>query len=159
MFGGLATRDKLLANLDLAGVREQVDLREAKSTELRPQWNQEIALLYIDGKHDYWTFTDDLRWSARLPPGGPILVHDCFSSLGVTAGVLAKVLPGRRYRYLSRVGSLATFRTGRPSGADRMRVVRELPWFIRNLAVKALLYLRLGRLTRRLGHCEPHAPY
>src|SRR5204863_2930402 len=117
--GGIAVRTLFEKNVARAGLADVVDLRCGYSSRLRPGWTEPLGLLYIDGKHDYWTFTDDLRWSARLPPGGPILVHDCFSSLGVTAGVLAKVLPGRRYRYLSRVGSLATFRTGRPSGADR----------------------------------------
>ena len=60
-----------------------------------------MDLLYIDGKHDYWTFTDDLRWAAFLPEGGRVLVHDAFSSIGVTLGVLARVLPSSSLRYLS----------------------------------------------------------
>ena len=39
------------------------------STRLRPTWRRPIQLLYIDGKHDYWTFSDDLRWSRLLPAG------------------------------------------------------------------------------------------
>jgi len=157
--GGIAVRTRFEKNMARAGLADVVDLICGFSTRLRPGWTEPLRLLYIDGKHDYWTFTQDLRWSAHLPPGGQILVHDCFSSVGVTAGVLAKVLPGTRYRYLGRVGSLATFRTGRPTRQDRLRVVRELPWFMRNVAAKALLYLRLGRLTALLGHDAPHAPY
>jgi len=95
MFGGLATRDKFLANLDRAGVRQQIDLREAKSTELRPQWDQDIALLYIDGKHDYWTLSDDLKWTEFLPDGGRLLIHHAYSSIVVTLGLLRHVLPSR----------------------------------------------------------------
>jgi predicted O-methyltransferase YrrM len=158
-FGGAAMRTRFEKNVAHAGLADVVDLVCGYSTRLRPGWSEPLQLLYIDGKHDYWTFTDDLRWSAHLPPGGSILVHDCFSSVGVTTGVLARVLAGSRYRYLGRVGSLATFRARPPTGQDRLRVARELPWFARNVAVKALLYLRLRRLTPLLGHCAPHAPY
>jgi hypothetical protein len=52
----------------------------------------------------------------------------------------------RRWRYLGRDGSLARFAradVGRASNAARQ--LRELPWFARNLAVKALI---VGRLLR-----------
>ena len=34
------------------------------TTKLRPDGGREpFDLLYMDGKHDYWTYTDDLRWA------------------------------------------------------------------------------------------------
>ncbi len=71
MFGGTKTKEKFLANLTEAGVRERVELRQAKSTELRPNVHESIAFLYIDGKHDYWTLSDDLKWteSCQLAAG------------------------------------------------------------------------------------------
>jgi predicted O-methyltransferase YrrM len=159
LFGGEPTRGKFEKNIAAAGLGDVVELVAEYSTRLRPRWREPVQLLYIDGKHDYWTFTDDLRWSRHLPPGGEILVHDCFSSIGVTSGVLATVLPGRRYAYLDRAGSLARFQLRRPRAADRWRIARQLPWFARNVALKILLRLHLHPLARAAGHPSPYDPY
>jgi hypothetical protein len=159
LFGGAQTRLRFEKHIADAGLDDIVELVVGYSTKLRPTWDQPFDLLYIDGKHDYWTFTDDLRWSAWLPDGGEILVHDCYSSIGVTLGVLAKVLPSRRYRYLDRSDSMARFALGSPTGADRGRVLGELRWFTRNVIIKIGLRLWPGRAVTVLGHSGPHDPY
>ena len=68
------------------------------STRARPEWQRPLDLLYIDGKHDYWTVSDDLRWAGHLPPGAAVLVHDAFSSIGVTLGLFRHVLGSRSPR-------------------------------------------------------------
>jgi len=83
-----------------------------------------------------------------------LLVHDAFSSVGVTLGILRHVLPGRRLRYVDRHGSLATFEIAAPSRTDRLRIVQQLPWWLRNVAVK--IVLRVGRL---FGHRDTPDPY
>ena len=140
---------------------EQLALPEG-SLEGTLKWirpNESVDLLYIDGKHDYWTFSDDLRWSEHLTPGGEILVHDCFSSIGVTLGVLGYVRPSRHLTYIDRVGSLARFHVRSPSARDRLRIVREIPWWLRNVVVKVALRLRLTGLSRALGHDGAADPY
>lgn len=159
LFGGVKTQAKFEANLTRAGLRDIVELAVDYSTRLRPSWHDPIDLLYIDGKHDYWTFTDDLRWSQHLTPGADIFVHDSFSSFGVTSGLLARVLPSRQYVYLDRTGSLARLRRGRPTARDRARIARELPWFARNLGIKVLLRLRLRPVARLFGHTSVYDPY
>lgn len=159
MFGGPGTRHRFEATIRRAGVADVVDLRAEFSTRLRPSWQSPLALLYIDGKHDYWTVSDDLRWTDHLPPGADVLVHDAFSSVGVTLGMIAHVLPARRLTYLGRTGSLARLRVGRPGWRDRLRFLAELPWFARNVVVKVLLRMRLRPLTRLLGHASPVDPY
>ncbi|WP_199442717.1 class I SAM-dependent methyltransferase [Umezawaea beigongshangensis] len=160
LFGGPLTRKRFEDNVfHRAGLAEVVELIPEYSTVLRPTWNRPIALLYVDGKHDYWTFTDDLRWSEHLPPDAEVLVHDAFSSIGVTGGVAVRVLCGSRYTFLDRTGSLARFRLRRPTPRDRLRVLAQTPWFLRNVAVKVLLRLRLRPLTRLLSHRGPHDPY
>jgi hypothetical protein len=158
-FAGRQIRARFEANLAAAGLHPVVDLMVGYSTKLRRTWTEPIDLLYIDGKHDYWTFTDDLRWSDRLPPGGEILVHDCYSSVGVTLGVLVKVFWSRRYVYLDRSDSLARFVVRPPGPADRIRVLRQLPWFLRNLVIKIGLRLWPGRAITILGHPGPYDPY
>lgn len=159
LFGGEPTRGKFEKNVSAAGLTDVVELVVDYSTRLRPHWSEPFDLLYVDGKHDYWTFTDDLRWSEHLADGGEIVVHDCFSSIGVTSGVLVKILPTRRYTYLDRAGSLARFRLRPPTRADRVRILRELPWFLRNVGVKILLRLRLYPLARAVGHTGRYDPY
>jgi predicted O-methyltransferase YrrM len=148
MFGGAATRARFEDNVSRAGVGDVVTLIPEPSTTLRPEWSDPIDLLYVDGKHDYWTVTDDLRWAEHLPAGGVLLLHDCFSSIGVTLGVLRG---GGRLRYTGRVGSLARFEVGTP---DRRRLLAELPWFVRNVVIK--IGLRVLRLTRRPVPPDPY---
>ncbi len=159
LFGGSPTRDRFEANIAGAQLGEVVTLLAEYSTKARPGYTDSIDLLYIDGKHDYWTFSDDLRWSERMAPGGEILVHDCFSSIGVTTGALVKILPARRYTYLDRAGSLARFQLRRPRWADRARILGEMPWFARNFVLKVLLRLRLRPVAAALGHAGPYDPY
>ncbi len=159
LFGGPSTRSKFERNVSDAGIADLVTLETEFSTRLRPRWSRSFDLLYIDGKHDYWTFTDDLRWSAFLPQGGRVLVHDAFSSIGVTLGVLAKVLPSSSLRYLERSDSMALFAKEPPTGADRARVLREVPWWVRNVGIKVLLRLRLRRVAAAVGHDSPYDPY
>jgi hypothetical protein len=158
-FGGRRTQGAFEENLGRAGVRERVTHLDAKSTDVRPGWQEPQDLVYVDGKHDYWTCSDDLRWAAHLPSGGHLLVHDAFSSIGVTLALLRWVLPARSLRYLGRTGSLARFEVARPEAADRLRVVAELPWWTRNVVVKVLLRLRLVRVAGALGHHDTADPY
>jgi hypothetical protein len=154
MFGGAATRDKFEANLEAAGLRSVVRLIAERSTAIRPGWDEPIGVLYIDGKHDYWTVSDDLQWAVHVADGGRVLVHDAYSSVGVTLALLRHVLPGRSLRYLGRTASLARFEVARPALADRSRMLRELPWWLCNVAVK--IVLRIGRL---FGHRTTPDPY
>ena len=94
-----------------------------------------------------------------LLPGDTLLVHDAFSSLGVTLAVLRDSALGGRHRYVGRTGSLARFEVGRPIARDRARVLREVPWFVRNLVVKVLLRLRARPVARLLGHRGDADPY
>lgn len=159
MFGGASTKDDFERNIASAGVNEVVDLVADYSTAARTAWTRPFQLLYIDGKHDFWTLSDDLRWRQHLPHGGPVLVHDCFSSIGVTLGILRHVLFSADLRYERRVGSLALFRVGRPTPGDRWRILRELPWWMRNVGLKVLLRLGLRPVARLLGHDSPYDPY
>jgi predicted O-methyltransferase YrrM len=154
MFGGAATRDKFEANVEAAGLRDAVRLLAERSTAIRPGWDEPIAVLYIDGKHDYWTVSDDLRWAEHVADGGQVLVHDAYSSVGVTLALLRHILAGRSLRYLGRTASLARFEVARPELSDRLRMLRELPWWLRNVALKIVL-----RICRICGHHTTPNPY
>ena len=158
-YGGNDTEAVCRANLDRAGVADVVDLVVATSAATRASWSGPVDLLYVDGKHDVGSLLDDLRWAEHLRPGGTVLVHDAFGSVGVTLGLLWTLGTGHRLRYLRRTGSLATLEVGSPRLADRLRPWRELPWFARNVLVKVSLRLRLRPLARLLGHTGVADPF
>lgn len=160
LFGGARTRDLFEQNVARAGLTGTVELLAEYSTRALPSWSRRVDYLYIDGKHDYWTLSNDLRWARHMPPGSPMLVHDCYSSIGVTLGILVHVLSSRTLTYERRVGSLALFRVARPTFADRLRILAELPWWLRNVVIKVLLRLRLRSVAARLfGHRSEYDPY
>ncbi|MGH9230914.1 MAG: class I SAM-dependent methyltransferase, partial [Acidimicrobiales bacterium] len=165
-FAGAAAEDHdvFLDNLERAGVRDRVTYVRRFSHEALNDVAGPVDLLHIDGAHRLGPARRDLRsWGARVAPGGSMLVHDAFSSLGVTAAIGAELLLSPRWRYVGRSRSLAEYRREPVVGRARLRNVGrqlcELPWFARNLAIKALLVARLGRLARALGHDGETWPY
>ena len=94
-----------------------------------------------------------------------MLVHDAFSSVGVTLALLRTVVFSADWRYLGRERSLGEWQRVRPPGAagERARGVAaqlfSLSWFARNLAVKALILGGRPGLARALGHRDGPWPY
>jgi predicted O-methyltransferase YrrM len=138
------------ANLERAGVAGRVRHLRLASQEALDALPGEVDLLYVDGAHRYRPARDDLaRWGARVRPGGRMLVHDSFSSIGVTLAILRLLVFGREFRYEGRTGSLAEYARERVAGRGRvrnaLRQTAELAWFARNVVVKVLIVLRLRR--------------
>jgi predicted O-methyltransferase YrrM len=151
-------RDKVTfhANLAAAEVADRVEHLRRFSDMAHGDVDGAIDLLHVDGAHRYAPARDDVAdWGARVRPGGRMLIHDSFSSIGVTGAQLRLLVFSRRWRYLGRAGSLADYRReelrGRARLGNAMRQIAQLPWFTRNVAVKALLTLRLRRAARLLG--------
>lgn len=138
------------ANLEAAGVADRVRHVRLPSQDALGAVDGEVDLLYVDGAHRYGPARADLaRWGARVAPSGTLLVHDAFSSVGVTLALLRGCLLSRSLRYAGRDGSLAEYRRGPQAlrgGAWLANVARQLaqlPWFTRNLVLKALVVVRL----------------
>ena len=161
---GEADNSAFRANLERAGVAERVRHVRRPSAEALGEVEGALDLLYVDGAHRYGPARDDLvRWSERLAPGGTLLVHDAFSSVGVTLAIARLLVGGARFRYAGRTGSLAEYRredlcTGARL-ANAARQLAELPWFARNLLVKLALVLRARPVARALGHRSGPWPY
>lgn len=158
-YAGPTVRDLLEAHLDRLGVADRVEVVALPSAEARRTWDRPLDVLHVDGKHDYWTVGDDLLWARFVEPGGTVLVHDAFSSVGVTLALLRHVLPGDRLAYRGRVGSMARFVVAAPTRGERLAMLRELPWWARNVVVKVLLRLRLRPVAALLGHHGRDDPY
>ncbi|WP_199286854.1 class I SAM-dependent methyltransferase [Nocardioides houyundeii] len=160
-YGQSDTEQQFRNNLERAGVTGDVEVQVATSAQVLDSWHEPLALVYVDGKHDYWSVLHDLGWSRHLPAGGHLLVHDSFSSIGVTLGVLRHGWGrGASLRYRGRTGSLADFEAGPVSLRDRLALLTPLPWWCRNVAVKVLLRLRLRRAAAGLfGHTDSADPF
>ncbi|MGH2802011.1 MAG: class I SAM-dependent methyltransferase [Thermoleophilaceae bacterium] len=161
---GEEDRRAFRANLRRAGVDERVRHLRVTSREALGAVDGDTQLVYVDGAHRYGPARDDLAgWGARVPPGGTLMVHDAFSSIGVTLAVLRLMVPAHAFRYLGRTGSLAEYERVPLAGAARarnaLRQLAELPWFARNLAVKLALVAGLRPLARLLGHRNGHWPH
>jgi predicted O-methyltransferase YrrM len=159
-----ADHEIFLANLAAAGLSERVRHVRAFSQAALADVDGPVDVLFIDGAHRYRPALADIRaWGRRVASGGTLLIHDAFSSVGVTAAIATELLGSRRYRYLGREGSLARYRVepqqGRARIANALRQLAELPWFARNVAIKVLLVARLGWLARFLGHRDATWPY
>jgi predicted O-methyltransferase YrrM len=135
-----------LSNLEAAGVAGRVRHVRAFSHAALPEVEGEIDVLYIDGAHRYAPASDDiLRWGERVRPGGTMLIHDSFSSVGVTLAILRQLAFSRRFRYVGRSGSLTEYR--REDVVDRRdnagRQLAQLPWFAKNVVLKALIVAKV----------------
>ncbi len=151
-------------NLADAGVADRVRHLRKFSAEALDDVPGSIDLLYIDGAHRFGPALDDIRsWSAKIKPGGDLLIHDCFSSIGVTGALVVSLFFGGEFRYLGRSESMTHYRREPLRPAERLRnglrQAAQLPWFARNVVVKALIVAKLGRVTRLVGHDPATWPY
>ncbi len=165
-FADEAARDSevFLANLEQAGVRDRVTYVRKFSHDSLDDVASPIDMLHIDGAHRFAPARDDIRrWGAKVAPGGSMLIHDSFSSVGVTAAITAQLMFSGGWRYAGRSRSLAEYRKDPVRGAARAsnlaRQLAQVPWFARNVAIKVLVVARLGRLAKALGHDGETWPY
>jgi len=154
--------ETFVRNVADAGVADRVTHLREFSDDALDQIDGEIDVLYVDGAHRYAPAKRDIdRYGARVSDGGTMLVHDSFSSIGVTAAIMRLLVWSPRWSYEGRSRSLTVYRaTGdvkRVQNATRQ--LAQLPWFAKNLALKAALTAGLGTVLRRLGRPAPEWPY
>jgi predicted O-methyltransferase YrrM len=156
---GDCDRDAFEANLVNAGVRDRIRHVRRESGAALGDVDGPIDMLYIDGAHRFAPARDDIRrWGGRVAEGGTLLIHDAFSSVGVTLAIAAELLASGGWRYAGRSRSLAQYERLHEPAAPVARVVNvarqlaSLPWFARNLAIKAAILLGRQRLALALGH-------
>lgn len=143
------------ANLVAAGVADRVQHIRLPSQAALDALPGPVDLLYIDGAHRYAMVLDDVaRWGARVPLGGTMLIHDGFSSIGVTLVVMRLLVGGRHYAYRGRSGTLLEYHRVELSGGERatnaLRQLAQLEYFVRINLIKLAMTVSRGRLLRRL---------
>jgi predicted O-methyltransferase YrrM len=161
---GQSDNEIFWANLATAGVADRVRHVRRFSQEATDSVSDPIDLLYIDGAHGYRPALTDLRdWGAKVAPEGTMAVHDCYSSIGVTLALLRSITFSGDWTALGRTRSLAAWRAepvgSRQRPANLARQLVSLPWFMRNVVVKAAVVARLRPLARLLGSDGATWPY
>ena len=160
-----ADHDVFNDNLAAAGVADRVHHVREFSDRALLSVSGSIAVLFVDGAHRYAPARSDIqRWGARVETGGTLLIHDSFSSVGVTLAIGRELLLGRRFRYVGRTRSLAEYRADLGAGwrsrtLNALRQTAQMPWFAKNLGLKVLLRLGLGGAVARLTGRRPEWPY
>lgn len=151
-------------NIERAGVAHRVEYVRTPSRDAHGAVDGTVDLLYVDGSHRFRDARDDISgWGGRVRRGGIVLIHDCFSSVGVTLALVRLLYFGGEFRYIGRTGTLGEYErrslTAGERFANAVRQLAELPWFFRNLLVKLALVMRLRYLARLLGHRSEEWPY
>jgi hypothetical protein len=144
------------ANLRAAGVDDRVTHLRHFSTAALAEVSGPVQLLYIDGAHRYRPALADVRqWGRRVDRGGTMLIHDSFSSVGVTLALVSSTFFGSSFRYVGRSGSMTEYRRVDLGLAERfrnaLRQAAQLPWFARNVLIKACIVAKLRPVYRLLG--------
>lgn len=165
------------ANLQRAGVAGRVEHLRMFSDAALTLIEGPIDVLYVDGAHRYGPALADIeQWGDRVAVGGTMLIHDSFSSIGVTGAILRSLVFGSKFRYVGRSRSMTIYRADLPGGVpggvsggvagaigprlgNALRQLAQLGWFAKNVALKVLLTLGLGRVLGRLGRPVPPWPY
>jgi predicted O-methyltransferase YrrM len=161
---GQQDHDRFVANLAAAGLSDRVRHVRKPASDAGGDVSGPIDLLYVDGAHRYGPARDDIRdWGRRVADGGTLLIHDSFSSIGVTLALIRLLFFSSRFRYQGRSSSMAIYRRESLSTGERLRnagrQALDLPWFARNVVIKVMILAGLGRFTRFLGHRQGTWPY
>jgi predicted O-methyltransferase YrrM len=156
--------DQFNANLAAAGVTDRVTHLRSFSDDALVDVEGTIEVLYVDGAHRYAPALADIRsWGDKVADGGTMLIHDSFSSIGVTMAILRHLAFGSRWRYVGRSRSMTIYRADLSGVGSRvknsLRQLAQLPWFAKNLGLKLVLSLGVGKVLRRLGRGVPEWPY
>ncbi len=151
-------------NLRAAGVNERIRHVRMPSQAAHGSITGELDMLYVDGAHRYAPALADIRdWGARVKPGGVMLIHDSFASIGVTLAQVRLLFFSSDWSYEGRSRSLAKYRrrdlTSDQKRSSRNAQLAELPWFAKNVLIKVLLTLKLKPVAALLDGGRGEWPY
>ena len=146
---GQRDHEIFMRNLERALVRDRVVHVRKLSQDALDDVAGGVQLLYIDGAHRFRPALADLmQWSPKVAKGGVMLIHDSFSSLGLTLAMAVALFWSDEFRYEGRSGSMAQYRREPVPRSERRAnaaaQLAQLPWFVWNQGVKVLI--RLGVL-------------
>lgn len=153
---GQRDHEIFMANLSAAGVVDRVTHIRKPSQDATGDIPGLLDVVYIDGAHRYAPAKADIdRWGAKVAPGGTLLIHDSFSSIGVTLALLVTLVFGSEFRYIGRSGTMTEYRREALDARGRLlsaaTQLAQLPYFVRNVFFKVLLVAKLKPVVKALG--------
>jgi predicted O-methyltransferase YrrM len=163
--GGGSALEIFQGNLQRHGVADRVELARTVGSDAGRTWSGgPVGLLFVDGAHDYPTVIKDLEaWVPHLAPNAAVLMHDVGSSHGVTRAAFRHAFASRSFLYVGCSRSLAQFKYTDLSGgealASSLRMLRELPWMGRNLAIKLAKRRGWTRTVNVIGYRDSRTLY
>lgn len=158
--GGADLFDQFQTNLEVAGVRDRVEIYRGVSLDAAQTWSgASIGLVWVDGAHDRSSVLTDIDgWTQSLVLGGRAYFHDAYSAPGVTFALFQRMLTSK-WRYLGSCGSLAMFERRPATLSSRARMIGRLGYFARNLAIKVGFKRGHRWIGPLLGWREDTFPY
>jgi hypothetical protein len=163
--GGSEALTTFQVNLATHGLERDVQHIPRFGAEAGNAWRDEsVGLLFVDGAHDYQAVDADLRaWLPHLSSNATVLMHDAYSSPGVTRAVFRHFFGARDFAFDRSSRSLVVFTRGELGLPARvgsaLRMLGRTGWLARNLAIKIAIRRGWTRLPLMLGHHETAYPY
>jgi len=163
--GGESSLKTFLTNLRVNGLDQDVELRRGYGADVGGSWDGEpVGMVFVDGAHDFPSVNADLSsWLPHLAGGGVVLIHDTYSSPGVTRAVFRHMFGSSVFAYVGSARTLTAFRRKDQALSARLlsgvRMIGKLPWMARNLTVKVALRRNLRAAAVLLGHRSRAMPY
>jgi predicted O-methyltransferase YrrM len=163
--GGAESLEAFKTNLRDHGVAADVRLHRGTSETAWMECAQEsVGFVYLDGAHDRRSVLADIDiWAPRLQPGSQLYLHDAFSSPGVSAAVMQRMLWNRSFSYRGSRGSLVMFERADPSVLSSVTsslcLLARLSYLARNVAIKIAMRRGWSWLPPRVGHEGPDYPF
>lgn len=124
-----STFDEFTQNIAAAGVADLVRPLVATSSEAARDFDEPIALLFIDADHSYPAVRADFeQWRDKIRPGGAVCFHDVWKRSGPWQVIVEEIAHSGRYAGFGVAGSIFYARKRQPvSMLERMRDRGVLP--------------------------------
>ncbi|MDH4027993.1 MAG: class I SAM-dependent methyltransferase [Nitrospirota bacterium] len=148
-------KNEFIKNISASGLNDMVTLVSDYSSEAVKKWpfNKGIAMLWIDGNHEYeYVRNDFLLWSRFLVPGGVVAFHDWYL-IGVKDTIIEYLFTSDSYQNLSVIDwNIVASRKldGSPSSEQRANK-KKIFWALRTgstspfIALAAMIYDLINR--------------
>ncbi|MFH1230024.1 MAG: class I SAM-dependent methyltransferase [Planctomycetota bacterium] len=101
------TFEEFNKNISKFKVADIVQPIKSTSEEFAKGWTARISLLFVDGEHTYESVKQDLGlWLPFLIKNGIVMCHDYDGGTPGVVKAVQEMMPGSKYVWLPRVGSL-----------------------------------------------------
>lgn len=131
-----ATFREFKKNISDAGISDIVHPVRKKSADAARSYKGDLALLFIDGLHEYEHVKDDWRsWQKHLKSGSMVAFHDCFCAEVDVWRAIDEFVLESRLNWIGVAGSILYVRVGTKNENIVLRIIVSMRVFLIRLAV------------------------